>query len=234
MNEPGFLRLIATAEIDGRTYRGVGTAGFAPERIQPTQVNPPDFDAFWDARTHPARGAADRCEVDAAAGLRHGRRGLLADQPAERRADRRHEPAVRHPLHAPRGRQVSGRCSASRRRRAAVPRAAGTRRARPDHLADRHPRHPGDPAAGGLRQPGERRPERLPHLRPRFARALLLSTRLHRDAARQRFPDVAAAVGRTQSRRDRRQPGRRAGDRHRRARPARHAAGGATTRRSPM
>ncbi|HET7217951.1 MAG TPA: acetylxylan esterase, partial [Vicinamibacterales bacterium] len=49
MKAPGFLRLVATAEIDGRSYRGVGTAGFAPDRIQPTQVNPPDFDAFWDA-----------------------------------------------------------------------------------------------------------------------------------------------------------------------------------------
>jgi cephalosporin-C deacetylase-like acetyl esterase len=49
MKEPGFLRLAATAEIEGRTYRGVGTAGFAPDRIQPTQVDPPDFDAFWDA-----------------------------------------------------------------------------------------------------------------------------------------------------------------------------------------
>jgi cephalosporin-C deacetylase-like acetyl esterase len=48
MKGPGFLRLIATAVIDGRTYRGVGTAGFAPERIQPTQQNPPDFDTFWD------------------------------------------------------------------------------------------------------------------------------------------------------------------------------------------
>ena len=48
MKVPGFLRLIATASVDGRTYRGVGTAGFAPERIQPTQVNPPDFDSFWD------------------------------------------------------------------------------------------------------------------------------------------------------------------------------------------
>ena len=48
MNEPGVLRLIATAEVDGRTYRGLGTAGFAPDRIQPTQVNPPDFDAFWE------------------------------------------------------------------------------------------------------------------------------------------------------------------------------------------
>jgi hypothetical protein len=25
------------------------TAGFAPEQIKPTQVNPFDFDAFWDA-----------------------------------------------------------------------------------------------------------------------------------------------------------------------------------------
>jgi cephalosporin-C deacetylase-like acetyl esterase len=49
MKEPGFLRLVATAAIDGRAYRGVGTAGFAPERLQPTQTNPPDFDAFWEA-----------------------------------------------------------------------------------------------------------------------------------------------------------------------------------------
>jgi cephalosporin-C deacetylase-like acetyl esterase len=49
MHAPGFLRLVATADIEGRTYRGVGTAGFAPDRIQPTQVNPADFEAFWDA-----------------------------------------------------------------------------------------------------------------------------------------------------------------------------------------
>jgi cephalosporin-C deacetylase-like acetyl esterase len=49
LKTPGFLRLIATTVIDGRTYRGVGTAGFAPERILPTQVNPPDFDRFWEA-----------------------------------------------------------------------------------------------------------------------------------------------------------------------------------------
>jgi cephalosporin-C deacetylase len=48
MQGPGFLRLVATADIDGRVYRGVGTAGFAPDQIQPTQANPPDFDAFWD------------------------------------------------------------------------------------------------------------------------------------------------------------------------------------------
>ena len=49
LKAPGFLRLVATAVIDGRTYRGVGTAGFAPYRVQPTQINPPDFDTFWDA-----------------------------------------------------------------------------------------------------------------------------------------------------------------------------------------
>ncbi len=48
MTVPGFLRLVATATVDGREYRGVGTAGFAPDRITPTQTDPPDFDAFWD------------------------------------------------------------------------------------------------------------------------------------------------------------------------------------------
>ena len=38
MKEPGFLRLVATADVDGRTYRGLATAGFAPERIQPTKT----------------------------------------------------------------------------------------------------------------------------------------------------------------------------------------------------
>jgi cephalosporin-C deacetylase-like acetyl esterase len=49
MTSPGFLRLVATAEVDGRSYRGVGTAGFAPESIAPTQIDPADFTAFWDA-----------------------------------------------------------------------------------------------------------------------------------------------------------------------------------------
>ncbi len=48
MSTPGFLRLIATSEIDGHTYRGVGTAGFSPDQIQPTQANPADFDTFWN------------------------------------------------------------------------------------------------------------------------------------------------------------------------------------------
>ena len=47
LNEPGFLRCIATVEEGGRSYRGIATAGFAPERIQPAVGDPSDFDAFW-------------------------------------------------------------------------------------------------------------------------------------------------------------------------------------------
>jgi len=49
MQVPGFLRCIVTVEVGGRTYRGLATAAFAPEKIQATQVEPKDFDAYWDA-----------------------------------------------------------------------------------------------------------------------------------------------------------------------------------------
>ncbi|MDQ3652071.1 MAG: acetylxylan esterase [Acidobacteriota bacterium] len=49
MSEPGFLRCVATVEVDGKTYRGLATAGFKPEAISPTTENPADFDAFWSA-----------------------------------------------------------------------------------------------------------------------------------------------------------------------------------------
>ncbi|MEZ5354167.1 MAG: acetylxylan esterase [Bryobacteraceae bacterium] len=48
MNQPGFLRCIATMEQNGKTYRGLATAGFRPEAIRPTQKDPADFDRFWD------------------------------------------------------------------------------------------------------------------------------------------------------------------------------------------
>jgi cephalosporin-C deacetylase len=47
LEQPGFLRCIATLEYGGKTYRGLATAGFAPEKIAPTIEDPPDFDAFW-------------------------------------------------------------------------------------------------------------------------------------------------------------------------------------------
>lgn len=49
MREPGFLQCIVSVELNGKTYRGLSTAGFAPEKIQPTQTEPADFDAFWAA-----------------------------------------------------------------------------------------------------------------------------------------------------------------------------------------
>lgn len=49
MTVPGFLRCIVTADVAGHHYRGLATAAFAPEQIKFTQVEPPDFDAFWDA-----------------------------------------------------------------------------------------------------------------------------------------------------------------------------------------
>lgn len=49
MKTPGFLRCIAYATVDGAEYRGLATAGFDPEKIQPTVSNPADFDAFWEA-----------------------------------------------------------------------------------------------------------------------------------------------------------------------------------------
>jgi cephalosporin-C deacetylase-like acetyl esterase len=48
MNQPGFLRCIATVRHGGRVYRGLATVGYDIERIQPTVVDPSDFDAFWE------------------------------------------------------------------------------------------------------------------------------------------------------------------------------------------
>lgn len=49
MNKPGFLRCEVFATVDGKEYRGLGTAAFEPEKIQPTVSMPTDFEAFWEA-----------------------------------------------------------------------------------------------------------------------------------------------------------------------------------------
>lgn len=49
MKKPGFLRCEVFATVDGKEYRGLGTAAFEPEKIQPTVTMPTDFEAFWDA-----------------------------------------------------------------------------------------------------------------------------------------------------------------------------------------
>jgi cephalosporin-C deacetylase len=48
MNTPGFLRCIVTADIEGKKYRGLATAGFDPQNIKPTTDSPADFQSFWD------------------------------------------------------------------------------------------------------------------------------------------------------------------------------------------
>lgn len=47
MQDPGFLRCIASVNWEGRTYRGLATVGYDPDRILPTVKRPADFDSFW-------------------------------------------------------------------------------------------------------------------------------------------------------------------------------------------
>jgi cephalosporin-C deacetylase-like acetyl esterase len=46
-NEPGFLRCTATVEVDGKEYSSYATAGFEPDKIEPTTTLPEDFEEFW-------------------------------------------------------------------------------------------------------------------------------------------------------------------------------------------
>ncbi|MEJ7780576.1 MAG: hypothetical protein WKF68_13420 [Daejeonella sp.] len=48
MNTPGFLRCVVVAEVNGRRYRGLSTAGFDPQLITPAATLPADFVQFWD------------------------------------------------------------------------------------------------------------------------------------------------------------------------------------------
>ncbi|WP_346320733.1 acetylxylan esterase [Chitinophaga sp. YIM B06452] len=48
MSTPGFLRCVVTAEVNGKNYKRLATAGYDPEKIKPTVENPVDFDSFWE------------------------------------------------------------------------------------------------------------------------------------------------------------------------------------------
>ena len=48
MKEPGFLRCVAFAIVNGKSYRGLATAAFNPLQIEPAIPNPTDFMGFWD------------------------------------------------------------------------------------------------------------------------------------------------------------------------------------------
>ena len=58
MKNPGFYRLTVTAHINGKEYRGMCTAAFSPEKIQPTAQCPADFDEFWKTTIGKARETA--------------------------------------------------------------------------------------------------------------------------------------------------------------------------------
>jgi cephalosporin-C deacetylase-like acetyl esterase len=55
MKVPGFYRVRVWAVVDGKRYEGLATAGFDPEKIQPTVKDPADFDAFWSDAIAEAR-----------------------------------------------------------------------------------------------------------------------------------------------------------------------------------
>ena len=45
---PGFLRCNFSVEVDGKTYSSYATAGFSPDKIEPTTTLPEDFQEFWE------------------------------------------------------------------------------------------------------------------------------------------------------------------------------------------
>ena len=47
MKKPGFYRVRVVAIVNGRRYEGMATAGFEPEKIEPTVKDVSDFDTFW-------------------------------------------------------------------------------------------------------------------------------------------------------------------------------------------
>ena len=61
MNTPGFLRCIVVADVNGKRYRNLATAGFDPENIKPTIENPGAFREFWEK----AKADLSKIPVDA-------------------------------------------------------------------------------------------------------------------------------------------------------------------------
>ena len=49
LTEPGFLRCIVTAEVEGKPFRNLATAGYDVLNIQPTVDKPNDFENFWNS-----------------------------------------------------------------------------------------------------------------------------------------------------------------------------------------
>jgi len=179
MNAPGFLRCIVTTQVAGHKYRGLATAAFAPELIKPTQVEPPDFDAFWDA----GKAELGKIPVDA--------RMTLMPEACTSKVDVYH---VSFRTVGPSWSQVPARiygilCEPKAPGRypavLKVP-GAGVRpyfgdpelAAKGTIVLEIASTHPGEPGQGGLRRTGGRGPERVLVLQPRRQGDLLLPARL--------------------------------------------------------
>ncbi len=48
IDNPGFLRCFASVKVNDKEYSSYATAGFAPEKIEPTTTLPADFLDFWN------------------------------------------------------------------------------------------------------------------------------------------------------------------------------------------
>lgn len=55
MGTPGFLRCKVVAYVDGRSYEGMATAAYSPEKIKSFAVMPDDFENFWEKSINEAR-----------------------------------------------------------------------------------------------------------------------------------------------------------------------------------
>lgn len=55
MKTPGFLRCTVTLKQDGREYKGLGTIGFSPEKLEPVTRRQADFREFWEKNIADAR-----------------------------------------------------------------------------------------------------------------------------------------------------------------------------------
>ena len=55
MKNPGYLRVKAVVEKDGKKYSTISTVGFDTEKLQPTVTQPNDFKTFWDGQLDNAR-----------------------------------------------------------------------------------------------------------------------------------------------------------------------------------
>lgn len=73
MKQPGFYRLKVMAHVGEKTYEGMCTAAFSPEKLEPTTVMPADFASFWKQAIEQARWTSleptkrllpERCTTD--------------------------------------------------------------------------------------------------------------------------------------------------------------------------